>query len=551
MGKAISHVQGKGSISHNNREFSSANVDRSRTKDNVIFVNESIADAYHKLFDSAVAEFNAKQKRSDRKKNDSYFVDLFNREPCQTVVTATNKEKSFYEDVVQIGKMEDTAVGTADAEVAKECLIEYMNGFQKRNPQFYVFNAVLHMDEATPHLHIDYIPVAKGYKTGLSVRNGLAKALEQMGYGKNKDNISKWRDAERKVFRDICVSKGIEVSQEIKGEGREYIPIPEYKEIKKKVNEVENELQQKQDTLDDINSRIESEQEKEKKYQDIEIRYNELTQKAQKKVSSMPFSKKQTTYTFSENDYNQISKQLKAAMYIQNKEKELQQKEKSFNEMAEERSEIAHQREREINARENELNSKEMLLMRREYELDEERKKIEKIKEESKKAYQRNKDAVELLAESEKENERLKEKISDLKLENKVISEIRADEYTGMTGLANRIYNEDMKTINNLKKEIQTLKSKLYSAVEFIKNACQSINMMLDRKGNEYTLSQSASEQRTLLKVVKEYGTTLLQSMGFGKSKEEAENIVKLPDVIEQAIEEENDKVHSIGAMHL
>ena len=74
MGKAISHVQGKGSISHNNREFSSANVDRSRTKDNVIFVNESIADAYHKLFDSAVAEFNAKQKRSDRKKNDSYFV---------------------------------------------------------------------------------------------------------------------------------------------------------------------------------------------------------------------------------------------------------------------------------------------------------------------------------------------------------------------------------------------------------------------------------------------------------------------------------------------
>ena len=229
----------------------------------------------------------------------------------------------------------------------------------------------------------------------------------------------------------------------------------------------------------------------------------------------------------------------------------IQQKEKSFNEMAEERSEIAHQREREINARENELNSKEMLLMRREYELDEERKKIEKIKEESKKAYQRNKDAVELLAESEKENERLKEKISDLKLENKVISEIRADEYTGMTGLANRIYNEDMKTINNLKKEIQTLKSKLYSAVEFIKNACQSINMMLDRKGNEYTLSQSASEQRTLLKVVKEYGTTLLQSMGFGKSKEEAENIVKLPDIIEQAIEEENDKVHSIGAMHL
>ena len=56
--------------------------------------------------------------------------------------------------------------------------------FQERNPNLYLFNCVMHLDEATPHLHIDYIPVANGYKTGMKTRNSLTKALQQMGFAK-------------------------------------------------------------------------------------------------------------------------------------------------------------------------------------------------------------------------------------------------------------------------------------------------------------------------------------------------------------------------------
>ena len=165
--KTISMCQGKGSLSHNNREFTAKNIDPFRTADNITFVQQDLGETYHQLFDEAVERYNARQKRSDRKISD-YFQHLFSREPCKSVITGTNKQKSFYEDLVQIGTKDDTGVGTPDAEIAKECLREYMEDFQERNPNFYVFNAVMHLDEATPHLHIDYIPLGHFF-------NGLEK----------------------------------------------------------------------------------------------------------------------------------------------------------------------------------------------------------------------------------------------------------------------------------------------------------------------------------------------------------------------------------------
>ena len=155
--KTISMCQGKGSLSHNNREFTAKNIDPSRTVDNIVFVQQDLGEAYHQLFDEAVERYNAHQKRKDRMIDD-YFPHLFNRELSKSVITGANKQKSFYEDLVQIGTKDDTGVGTPDAEVAVACLKEYMEGFQKRNPNLYVFNAVMHLDEATPHLHINYIP---------------------------------------------------------------------------------------------------------------------------------------------------------------------------------------------------------------------------------------------------------------------------------------------------------------------------------------------------------------------------------------------------------
>ncbi len=237
--KTISMCQGKGSLSHNNREFSAKNIDPFRTADNIVFVQQDLGKTYHQIFGEAIERYNAHQKRNDRKISD-YFEHLFNRQPNKSVITGTNKQKSFYEDLVQIGTKDDTGVGSPDAEIAKECLQKYIGGFQKRNPNFYIFNAVMHLDEATPHLHIDNVPVGH-FDSGLDTRNAMAKALEEMGYGKGANAINRWRLAEWEVLHQICTNHGIEISEPKKSRGYSYT-VQEYGEHQDKIRELESEL---------------------------------------------------------------------------------------------------------------------------------------------------------------------------------------------------------------------------------------------------------------------------------------------------------------------
>lgn len=235
--KRISHCQGKGSLTHNNRKFNAKNVDDTRTKDNIAFVQQPIEEAYEHLFGAAVERYNARQKRAGRKINTSYYEHIFKRKISQSVVTAADKRKSFYEDMVQIGDMKNTGVGTPDAEIATACLTEYMQSFQERNPNFYVFNAVLPLDEATPHLHIDYIPVGH-YKIGVDTQNGIAQALKEMGYGSGKDTISRWREVECKVLTEICERHGIQITAPEKSRGS--LTVEQYKEYAKITEQVED-----------------------------------------------------------------------------------------------------------------------------------------------------------------------------------------------------------------------------------------------------------------------------------------------------------------------
>ncbi len=248
--KTISHCQGKGSLSHNNRTFKPKNVDSSRTPHNITFIKEPIAEAYDKCFAEAVERYNARQKRSDRRIKDGYFRYAFSHAPSNNVITAPDKRKSFYEDIVQIGCKDDTGVGSPDSVVAIQCLTEYMQGFSKRNPNFYVFNAVLHADEATPHLHIDYIPIGH-YKRGVDTQNGLAQALKEMGYGEGENTISRWRTAECNVLTEICRSHGIEISEPTKGRGYTYT-VEQYKQHKDKIAELEQEKNEISESLDEL-----------------------------------------------------------------------------------------------------------------------------------------------------------------------------------------------------------------------------------------------------------------------------------------------------------
>ena len=142
---------GKGSLNHNSREFYAPNVDPSRSHLNVEFCKEDIRTVYHELFDAAQQRYNARQTRSDRRIADYY-----------TKISSSKQEKPFHEIVLQIGNKDDTGIGWETAELARQCLEMYVHGFQARNHTLRMFSAHLHMDEATPHVHIGFVPYITG-----------------------------------------------------------------------------------------------------------------------------------------------------------------------------------------------------------------------------------------------------------------------------------------------------------------------------------------------------------------------------------------------------
>lgn len=188
-------------------------------------VDKDIRAAYKEIFGNVLQEYNKRQKRADRRIDDYY----------EHILKSKNGEKPFYEDVIQWGSMEDFRADPRLREKAKECLVEYARTFEARNPNLKLIGAYVHMDEASPHLHLDYIPVASGYKTGLQARNSLDKAMKQMGYVPVKEsrinNATKlWKEHERAYFGELCRSKGLKVEAERKARGS--LSVDEYKEAK-------------------------------------------------------------------------------------------------------------------------------------------------------------------------------------------------------------------------------------------------------------------------------------------------------------------------------
>ena len=164
-------MMGKGSVNHNTRAFTAKNVDKERSRDNVEFCHSDIKEVYHALFDDALERYNAKQKRSDRKIGDYYEK-----------IRRGKQEKLFYEVIFQIGNKDDMNVQSREGQLAKDILCEFMEQFQKRNPNLYVFSSHLHMDEQTPHIHIDFVPFIRNSKRGLDTRVSLKSALAAEGF---------------------------------------------------------------------------------------------------------------------------------------------------------------------------------------------------------------------------------------------------------------------------------------------------------------------------------------------------------------------------------
>ena len=244
---------GKGSVNHNSRKFHAKNTDPERSRLNVEYCNQDIKDVYHELFDKALSRYNEKQKRSDRRIDDYYEK-----------ILAGKQEKPFHEIILQVGNKDNMNAKEKEGMLAAKVLDEYMAEFQQRNPTLRVFSAHLHMDEATPHLHIDFVPFTTGSKRGLDTRVSLKQALAELGFkgGTRGDTEwNQWVSSEKELLAVVMERHGIE--WEKKGTHEKHLSVLDFqkKERIKEVAELQAKkakIQLENDTFIEINETLHS-----------------------------------------------------------------------------------------------------------------------------------------------------------------------------------------------------------------------------------------------------------------------------------------------------
>ena len=250
MQRTISAMVGKGSVNHNSRKFKAENVNADRSHLNIDYCNENIKKVYHELFDEALGRYNAKQTRADRKIENYYEK-----------IRSSKQEKPFHELILQIGDKENMSAESENGQLARQVLDEYYRGFQERNSQLRVFSAHLHMDEATPHLHIDFVPFTTGSKRGLDTRVSLKQALAAQGFkggSRSETEWNQWVQSEKKQLAAVMERYGIEWEQ--KGTHEKHLSVLDYKKQQRteEIERLENKITDKQTEFETLSKRIEN-----------------------------------------------------------------------------------------------------------------------------------------------------------------------------------------------------------------------------------------------------------------------------------------------------
>lgn len=487
MGR-VSMPQGKGSQMHNRREYEKYgkptpdNIDVSKSHENITLVDKDIKEAYREIFGEALDKYNAKQKRADRKIEDY----------CDHIKKSKNGEKLFYEDVVQWGSKDDFQ-NPQTRERAKEALVKYVEGFEERNPNLKLIGAYIHMDEVSPHLHLDYVPVANGYSRGLETRNSLDKAMKQMGFQpeneSRKNNATKlWKESERAVFGEICRGLGLEVEPERKSD-RKSLTVEEYKDAR---DEMLGDIEQEKKA---IVAEVEP-------LRELKTGIDEIAGTGKTILPGVVAVKKK--------DLEAVKEQAKA--YTANRDEigELRQ-----------RSAAVSQREQRADQREQQLDNKENELAMQQQQLQQ--------------MYQRQLNLNQLLEKSE-QNGRAKDKqIADLQRENgSLMGQIRS-----LTAQLDEVKAELWNKINDLT-------DKLKGAYESLTNVVKAVGMLKydrekDQNGNytygKYGISNLSKAQDKLIDGLAEYGARWAKEDGFPEMAEEMEKRVGISKGIEKIIE--------------
>ena len=492
MGR-VSMPQGKGSQLHNRREYEKIgkpipdNIDVSKSSENITLVDKDIKQAYQEIFGEALEKYNAKQKRADRKIEDY----------CDHIKKSKNGEKLFYEDVVQWGSKEDFQKPEM-RERAKEALVQYVKGFEERNPNLRLIGAYIHMDEVSPHLHLDYVPVAHGYSRGLSTRNSLDRAMKEMGFApeneSRKNNATKlWKESERSYFGEICRSMGLEVEME-RQSTRKNLSVEEYKDAR---DEMLGNIEQEKEA---IVAEVEP-------LRELKTGIDEIAGTGKTVLPGVVAIKKK--------DLEAVKEQAKA--YTANRDEI---------ETLRERSAAVSQREQRADQREQQLNKREAGLE------DMQNQIIER--------YNRQLRLNQLLEKSERDGRAKDKKIADLQTENTSLrGQIRS-----LTAQIDQIKAELWEKINNLT-------DKLRGAYESLTNVVKAVGMLKydrekDQNGNytygKYGISNLSKAQDKLIDGLAEYGAKWAKEDGFSEMAEEMEKRVGISKGIEKIIEPQAPK---------
>jgi hypothetical protein len=487
MGR-VSMPQGKGSQMHNKREYEKYgkptpdNIDVSKSHENITLVDRDIKEAYREIFGEALDKYNAKQKRADRKIEDY----------CDHIKKSKNGEKLFYEDVVQWGSKDDFQ-NPQTRERAKEALVKYVEGFEERNPNLKLIGAYIHMDEASPHLHLDYVPVANGYSRGLETRNSLDKAMKQMGFQpeneSRKNNATKlWKESERAVFGEICRGLGLEVEPERKSD-RKSLTVEEYKDAR---DEMLGDIEQEKKA---IVAEVEP-------LRELKTGIDEIAGTGKTILPGVVAVKKK--------DLEAVKEQAKA--YTANRDEigELRQ-----------RSAAVSQREQRADQREQQLENKANELAMQQQQLQQ--------------MYQRQLNLNQLLEKSEQDGRAKDKQIADLQRENgSLMGQIRS-----LTAQLDEVKAELWNKINDLT-------DKLKGAYESLTNVVKAVGMLKydrekDQNGNytygKYGISNLSKAQDKLIDGLAEYGARWAKEDGFPEMAEEMEKRVGISKGIEKIIE--------------
>ncbi|MGN7410982.1 plasmid recombination protein [Sporosarcina sp. SAFN-010] len=230
MSVSLKKATNKTNIKHNNRTMSekdkerNSHINESYSHENVYLVQKDLKELYQEEFGEALENYNAKQKRNDRK-IDNYYEHI----------QASKKTSLQQEMIIQVGDLDDFPM-RKDYEKGNEILLEWFQEFEKRNPNLKVYNAVIHNDEASPHMHLNFVPVASGYKRGLEKQVSFDRAIIQQDSTLDKTRpFDDWREKEVQLLEEKLLDRGIE---------RKLVGTNQYKDV--------NEYKEKQDLLNEI-----------------------------------------------------------------------------------------------------------------------------------------------------------------------------------------------------------------------------------------------------------------------------------------------------------